>query len=185
MRSLPQAPATPDTPSRDWNFSYADAGATELSAIQDPLGETSSFSSQTFQDGALVLRGVSQATQLDPASGASHTQSWFREAPSAGGTWTVRHREAYAPAEPTEARSTVYGYRQAEAAAPGKAILTTVQIQGVAGSSLLTSYEPEGSIRIAASGMPKRERLRTVEALSGAVTGESLIVNGEQVQTIE
>ena len=192
--NLPASPETPATPIREWILGYSDSHPDEVVSLQDPKGLKSDFRFQSyaFPDSATALRGVSEVSSVDPATGATWTQTWTREIPNqAAEPWTVSSTSGYSDGQATEGRSTVHTFVDA-GKGPGNPWLRSVQILGAAGNTWTTTYDAQPAaadgtvaptkVHLTATGTPPRTTIRTFEASTGLLAGVSLAVNGMEVE---
>ena len=195
--SVPSLPAAPELAPqvRSWTFNYSDDHPNEPSTFQDPRGRTTAFTFQSyaFPGGGPVLRGVSQASSVDPVTGVTFVQTWSRVVPAqAGDPWTVRTTSGYSDGEATEGRVIVHTFLD-QGAGPEQAMLQSVQVQGDSGNSQTTLYArgaptETGSpscdkIQVSATGEPPLEILRTRAAGTADLSEEVLNVDGVEVET--
>ena len=187
MPCLPDAPATPGTPVREWRFAYADLDSTELSSLQEPLGVTNTFSFQTLQVAGGVLRGVSHALSEDPRTGATWRQTWVRaltDVPGEG--WTVSYHSLRSDGAASEDRTTVYTYGPS-GAKPAEALLHSVLLcpgpvsgrpRPESGRTSASRGGPGGDLQPTVTQQPRIEVQATYRDGTAILAKETVLVDG-------
>jgi len=74
-------------PAQEWTFTYADSSLTEVRALREPMGASTTF---TFENcpcpfPGMLLRGVNSTLTVNPEAGTSTSHTWTRTGPSMEG----------------------------------------------------------------------------------------------------